>query len=162
MFFICKKRGVVQALVQCHFYVTFPMGPPWLVLGPPCATPLKKILESRMTHAHSTCPLRFLSQVDFECSYQKTKKLPNNIFYIWYNHTGVIRSFSAAQHQLLNSNLCSRFGWRWVRGRRVCTALHYNQSHTILLSLWMQWPIRDVQMNHHWNAVFCSLDRLRM
>ncbi len=27
-------------------------------------------------------PLRFLSQVGFECNFQKTKKLPNNIFYI--------------------------------------------------------------------------------
>ncbi len=25
---------------------------------------------------------------------------------------------------------------------------HYNQSHTMLLSLWMQWPIRGVQMSH--------------
>ncbi len=37
-------------------------------------------------HAHSkwrgTCPLRFLSQVDFECSFQKTKKMPN-IFFIF-------------------------------------------------------------------------------
>ncbi len=29
----------------------------------------------------------------------------NNIFNMWYNYTGVIRSFSAAEHQLLNSNL---------------------------------------------------------
>ncbi len=27
-----------------------------------------------------------------------------------------------------------------------------NHSHTILLSLWMQWPIRLVQMSHRWNA----------
>ncbi len=52
--------------------------------------------------------------------------------------------------------------WLALRDTDPDTALHYNQSHTMLLSLWRQWPIRDVQMNHHWNAVFCSLDRLRM
>ncbi len=31
----------------------------------------------------------------------------------------------------------------------MCFA-HYNQSHTILLSLGMQWPIRDVQISHRW------------
>ncbi len=29
---------------------------------------------------------------------------------------------------------------------------HYIQLHTILLSLWMRWPIRGVQMSHRWNA----------
>ncbi len=43
-----------------------------------------------------TCPLRFLRQVDFECSFQKTKNSQIIFFYIWYNHTGVIRSFSAS------------------------------------------------------------------
>ncbi len=85
----------------------------------------------------------------------KRQKIGESYFYIWYNHTGVIRSFSASNHQLLNSNL-SFAGWRWARDRRVFTALHYNQSHTMLLSLWMQWPIRGVQMSHRWNTVFCS------
>ncbi len=35
-------------------------------------------------------------------------------------------------------------GWHWARDRHVCTVLHYNQSHTILLSLWIQRPIRDI------------------
>ncbi len=29
----------------------------------------------------------------------------------------------------------------------------YNQSHTILLSLWMQWPIIGVQMSHRCSAL---------
>ncbi len=43
----------------------------------------------------------------------------------------------------------------------------YNRSHMIPLSLWMQWPIRGVQMSHRWNTgvlfsvrsltEFCSL-----
>ncbi len=83
----------------------------------------------------------FLSLVDFECSFQKTK---NNIFYIWYNLTNVIKSFSASYYQLLNSNL------RLLAGTEpeTDTFLQHNQSHTILLSLWMQWPIRGVQMSH--------------
>ncbi len=52
------------------------------------------------------CPLRFLSQVDFECSFQR-QKVAESYFYIWYNHTGVIRSFIASNHQPLNSNLSS-------------------------------------------------------
>ncbi len=32
-----------------------------------------------------------------------------------YDHTGVIRTFSASRHQLLNSNLLSCFGWRGAR-----------------------------------------------
>ncbi len=87
----------------------------------------------------------------------KAQKYQNNIFDIWYDPNGEIRSFSVAKQQLLNSNRCLRFGWRWDRDRRVCTALHYNQKHTILLSLWMQWPIRDLQMSYRWNAVFSSL-----
>ncbi len=32
-----------------------------------------------------------------------------------YDHTGVIRTFSASRHQLLNPNLLSCFGWRGAR-----------------------------------------------
>ncbi len=35
----------------------------------------------------------------------KRQKSPISIFYIWFNHIGVIRTFSASYHQLLNSNL---------------------------------------------------------
>ncbi len=40
----------------------------------------------------------------------KRQKIAESYFYIWYNHTGVIRSFSALNHQLLNSNRCSLAG----------------------------------------------------
>ncbi len=40
----------------------------------------------------------------------KRQKIGESYFYIWYNHTGVIRSFSASNHQLLNSNLSSLAG----------------------------------------------------
>ncbi len=40
----------------------------------------------------------------------KRQKTAESYFYIWYNHTGVIRSFSASNHQLLNSNLSSLAG----------------------------------------------------
>ncbi len=33
--------GTCAVPFLCDFYMTFPMAPPWLVLGPPCATPLK-------------------------------------------------------------------------------------------------------------------------
>ncbi len=37
----------------------------------------------------------------------KRQKIAESYFSIWYNHTGVIRSFSASNHQPLNSNLSS-------------------------------------------------------
>ncbi len=40
----------------------------------------------------------------------KRQKIAESYFYIWYNHTGVIRSFSASNHQPLNSNLSSLAG----------------------------------------------------
>ncbi len=63
----------------------------------------------------------------------KRQKIAESYFYIWYNHTCVIIvqcvKSPAAKFE-------SAFaGWRWARDRRVFTALHYNQSHTILLSL---------------------------
>ncbi len=45
----------------------------------------------------------------------KRQNISKYFFYIWSNHTGVIGSFSAAQHQMLNENLCSCFSWRWAR-----------------------------------------------
>ncbi len=36
-----------------------------------------------------------LSQVDFECSFQRQKIADEYIFYILYNHTSAIKSFSA-------------------------------------------------------------------
>ncbi len=38
----------------------------------------------------------------------KRQKIAESYFYIWYNHTSVIKSFSASNHQPLNSNLCSQ------------------------------------------------------
>ncbi len=67
------------------------------LLQPEASCPLK---------LRGTCPLRFLSQVDFECS-SKRQKIAESYFYIWYNNTGILRSFSASNHQLLNSNLSS-------------------------------------------------------
>ncbi len=40
----------------------------------------------------------------------KRQKIAESYFYIWYNHTGVIRSFRASNHQPLNSNLSSLAG----------------------------------------------------
>ncbi len=31
---------------------------------------------------------------------------------------------------------------------------YYNQLHMIMLSLWMQWPVRGVQMSHRWTVEF--------
>ncbi len=64
---------------------------------------------------------RFLSQVDFKWSFQKTK----NSRFIFSIFNTITQVYSTA---------------------------HYNQSHTILLSLWIQWPIRGVQMSHRLNA----------
>ncbi len=93
------------------------------------------------------CPLRFLSQVDFKSSFQKTKN--SRIIFVIFDTITLYPLWlerPARHHQLLKSNL--RSGWCWARDRRVYTALaHYNQSHTILLSLWMQWPIRGIQMS---------------
>ncbi len=93
-------------------------------------------------HAHSkwTRPLRFLSQVDFESSVQKTKH-SRVIFVIFdtfkYNKRNVvsfmIRAFSASNHQLLNSNLRSLALSQ--RQTRLNSSVHYNQSQTILLIL---------------------------
>ncbi len=58
----------------------------------------------------------------------------------------MIRKFGA-YHQLLNSYLRSLTG-----AERLYSAAHYNQSHTMLLSLWMQRPIRGVQMSYSWNV----------
>ncbi len=75
----------------------------------------------------------------------------------------MIRSFSAAHHQLLNSNLPSLnfAGWHGARDSRVFrySTAHYNQSHMILLSLWVQWPIRGIQMSHRWNSCFIQCER---
>ncbi len=74
--------------------------------------------------AISTVPLRFLRQVDFECSFQKIK---NSRIYIFLNlindHTGVIRSFGAEHHQLLNSNLHSLHFTGWSQRQFLATAL---------------------------------------
>ncbi len=40
----------------------------------------------------------------------KRQKIAESYFYIWYNHTDLIRSFSASNHQLLNYNLSSLAG----------------------------------------------------
>ncbi len=59
--------GTCAVPFLCDFYMTSPMGPPWLVLGPPCATPLKKILESPLHMSSdaktSKCRLKFSSKM---------------------------------------------------------------------------------------------------
>ncbi len=93
-------------------------------------------------------PLQIFEPSWFWKQLPKDKQIVNNMCYIWYNHivSFMIRMFSASNHQLLNS---TAFAARWARDRRVYTALGiiYNQSHMILLSLLMQWPIRGVQMS---------------
>ncbi len=62
-------------------------------------------------HAHSKWWFfQIFEPSGFWMQLPKDKKQPNNIFYIWYNHTSVIKSFSASYHQLLNSNLRSLAG----------------------------------------------------
>ncbi len=88
-------------------------------------------------HADWTCPLRFLSQADFDAA-SKRQKNSRFIFSICNTiATSVIRTFSASYHQLLNSNLRSMIAAEPETDAFYSTA-HYNQSHTILLSLWMQ------------------------
>ncbi len=62
----------------------------------------------RGRHAHwKWAPSNFLSQVDFECNFQKTKN-SRIIFSIFDTITPVwFKSFSVSYHQLLNSNLRS-------------------------------------------------------
>ncbi len=81
-------------------------------------------------HAHWTCPLRFLSQADFDAA-SKRQKNSRFIFSI----CNTIATVGASYHQLLNSNLRSMIG---AETDAFYSAAHYNQSHTILLSLWMQ------------------------
>ncbi len=77
-------------------------------------------------HAHSKFWL--LSQVDFECSFQKTKNsrlifsIFNTITQAWLDRS--VRLSSAAKFK-------SAFaGWRWARYRRVFTALRIITNHT--------------------------------
>lgn len=39
--------------------------------------------------------------------------------------------------------------------------MHSNQSHTFLLSWWMQWPITGVRMSHRWNTGVLFIVRAR-
>ncbi len=56
---------------------------------------------SQGRHAHSKCPLRFVSQVDFESSFQQTKN-SRIIFVIFDTITLYVHDYNV---QLLNSNL---------------------------------------------------------
>ncbi len=76
-------------------------------------------------HAHWKCPLRFLSQVDFECSFQKTKKIANS--YLIQSHRWLERSVRLSSAAKFKSVFA---GWRWARDRRVCTALRIITNHT--------------------------------
>ncbi len=81
--------------------------------------------------------------VDIESSFQKTKK--SLIIFVLFDTITLYRSWlersSASNHQLLNS-ICVRWLALSLRQARLYSSAHYNQSHTILLSLWLQWPIR--------------------
>ncbi len=69
-----------------------------------------------------------------------------NSQFIFNTITPLIRAFSASIISCIQICVC------WLalsqRQTRLYSAAHYNQSHTMLLSLWMQWPIRGVQMSH--------------
>ncbi len=98
----------------------------------------------RCSHSETSCP--FFEPSWFWKQLPK-EKIAIKMCYIWYNHVVwfMIRTFSASYVQLLNVNLRS-LTLSQIQTRLYSSA-RYNQSHTILLSLLMQWPIRDVQMS---------------
>ncbi len=101
---------------------------------------------------NSKCPLRFMRQVDLA---SKRQSLADS-FLLYLIQSSVIKSFSASyHHQLLYSNCVRRLA---LRQTRLYSAAHYNQSHTMLLSLWMHRPIRDVQMSHRLNTGYLWLN----
>ncbi len=82
-------------------------------------------------HAHSkwggTCPLRFLRQVDFECSFHKTKNswllfsISNTIKQAWLKRS--VRLSSAAKFKSAFAGAGARYRW-------VFTALRIITNHT--------------------------------
>ncbi len=91
----------------------------------------------------------------------KRQKIAEYFFiYIWYNHTSVIRSFTASAAKFKSAfdtlagaeSETDAFEQHCITPNhtRFCCAYECNE------------PIRGVRMSHHWNAVFCSLDRLGM
>ncbi len=57
--------GTCAVPFLCDFYMTFPMGPPWLVLGTPLCHPIKKILESPLLK-HSEITQKKIKQFYYE------------------------------------------------------------------------------------------------
>ncbi len=62
-----------------------------------------------MLNAEARAPSDFWAKWILNAA-SKRQKIAESYFYIWYNHTGVIRSFSASNHQPLNSNRSSLAG----------------------------------------------------
>ncbi len=84
-------------------------------------------------HAHSkrrgACPLRSLSQVDFECNFQKTKH--SRVICVIFDTITLYRSWLEIQCVKSSAvKLISAFAdWRWARDRRVIKALRIITNH---------------------------------
>ncbi len=101
-------------------------------------TPKAIFAYQQRPHAHSkwggTCVLRFLSKVDFESSFQKTKN--SRIMFVIFD---TITLYSSWLERSVRLSSAAKFksafvGWHWARDRRVYTALSIIANHT-----WFCW-----------------------
>ncbi len=121
--------------------------------------------QRRRSHSkwRGTCPPQILSQVDFECSFQKTKekKLPNNNFlYFIHSH----QRDPNVQHSTASAaKFKSAFaGWSWARTDMYYSTAHYKQSHDSIEFYKCIDQSETFQMSHRKNFTpalteFCSL-----
>lgn len=94
-------------------------------------------------------PLRLPCQVDLQLPIDKNSQIIHFIF----DRGTPVRLYRSVRHSIsCYIQICGR----WL----AMSQRHYNQSHTTLLSLFMQWPIRDVQMGHRLLADWITVGTL--